>query len=83
MASKRIKAQYRGMVVWANGDKIDLSRTDMTLSEVEIIEKLKPQYVEQVKPKSKAEPKQTKPSSNKNEGRGAESGEDGDTDTTA
>jgi len=68
---KRIKSQYKGLSIWLGGMKIDVSN-DMTQSQIEILEKLKPEAVEQIK---------TKPIEDNTTGADSEPSEDGDTTT--
>jgi hypothetical protein len=62
----KLKQEYRGLIIWLGDTKIDTS-SDITASEEEILQRLKPNYFEQKKAnksnaKGKADSKNSEPS---------------------
>ena len=70
---KKLKAEYKGLIIMLGGLKID-TRSDLTATELELIERFKPNYVET----SKASKRKSKSSTADS---GDEPSEDGDTAT--
>ena len=71
---KKLKAQYKGLVIMLGSMKIDTNQS-LTASEIELLARLKPEYVEESRTTTakKSKPKASTANS------GDESSKDGDT----